>query len=110
MPSLIRFFEGIPDAYSDKDLDERVWQVARTRRGGSEKEYYFNKLTRKSFWTLPPLAYGRYPDADLEDDVREAERNNTGSIRSHFPGVPAPPEAEDGVDVALIFLRWLKRV
>ena len=56
MPSLMSFFESIHDACSDKDLDERVWQVARTRRGGSEKEYYFNKLTRKSFWTLPPTA------------------------------------------------------
>ena len=69
MSSLMNLFEGIPDAFSAKDLDEGVWQVARTRRGGSEKEYYFNKLTRKSFWTMPPPAYGRYSDADLEDPV-----------------------------------------
>jgi hypothetical protein len=103
MSSLLNLFEGIPDAFSDKDLDERVWQLARTRRGGSEEKYYFNKLTRKSFWTLPPTAYGRYPDADLEDAVCQAESNNTGSIRSHFPGVPAPPEAdEDGVEVEVV--------
>jgi hypothetical protein len=60
-------------------------------------------LTRKSFWTLPPTAYGRYPDADLEDAVCQAESDNTGSIRSHFPGVPAPPEAdEDGVEVEVV--------
>jgi len=61
----MNFFEGIPDACSDKDLDEKIWQVARTKKGGSEKKYYFNKLTRTSFWTLPPLAYGRYLDADV---------------------------------------------
>ena len=88
-------FEGIPDAFSDKDLDEQVWQVARRRRGGSEKEYYFNKLMRKSLWTMPPPAYGRYPGADLEVAVCEAESNNAGSIKQFDLGLTLKEELSE---------------
>jgi len=99
MSSLIDLFHDLPSCSSDEDLDKRVWKIAIIRSDGLNKKYYFNKVTRKSLWALPPSVYGRYDDDEVEKAFRLAKNNNTSSLISHFPEVPSLPEDNSAVQV-----------
>jgi hypothetical protein len=66
-------------------LDPRVWQLCTGINKGSEKTtYFYNVISNKSFYTLPPDEYGKtYSYEELKCSVP----HNSNGLSRYFPKV-----------------------
>lgn len=87
----------------DQLLDKRMWKVYRY----GNKKYYGNVITKQMYEVLPPQFFKRYSDEEIKEAremmiqreaVKKIKGNKNviaGSMHSHFPTMPRPPDKED---------------
>jgi len=77
-----------------------VWDIALYQnKSGSRKKFYYNKITKSSFWSLPPDVYGLYNDDKIQEAIKEAVNLSDNTLFSHFPAVPPTDKETDVIDV-----------
>jgi hypothetical protein len=79
-------------------LDTRVWQLCKgVNNLGLKSVYFYNIISNKSFYTLPPYEYNKtYSNKELKCAVPKENGNGNG-INKCFPRVPKKARLE--VDV-----------